>query len=153
MGRLPTNSKEYLEYLAKQKWLNRYNEAVAQVEFFQEQLAELESASTRTTARLDGMPGGGRDTTRLARGVERIDEAKKNMEEELDHCVKYRLEIVAELAKLQHDQAQEVLLRKYIAGESYHEIGKAMGLVDRRVYQLHRYGVKHVLKNGAKGVQ
>ena len=156
MGRLrtkTTNNEEYQEYQAKLRWLKRYGESAAQAQFLQDQLAEMESAATRVTARLNGMPGGGRDTARLARSVERIDEAKKRLDEQLARCVEYRLELVAALAKIQNPQAQEVLLRKYIAGESYAEICIAMGLVDRRVYQLHRMGVNKVMIKKEKDVQ
>ena len=52
--------------------------------------------------------------------------------------------LVAELAKIQHPLAQEVLRRRYMNGESYAEICDALALVERRVYQLHRLGVNKV---------
>ena len=36
---------------------------------------------------------------------------------------------------------QEVLRRRYILGQTYPEIADAVGLVLRRVYQIHRAGV------------
>ena len=54
------------------------------------------------------------------------------------------VELVAELAKIQHPLAQEVLRRRYMNGESYAEICDALALVERRVYQLHRLGVNKV---------
>ena len=36
---------------------------------------------------------------------------------------------------------QEVLRRRYILGQSYGDIADAMGVVLRRVYQIHRAGV------------
>ena len=55
-----------------------------------------------------------------------------------------RPDYVAELAKIQHPLAQEVLRRRYMNGESYAEICDALALVERRVYQLHRLGVNKV---------
>lgn len=70
------------------------------------------------------------------------------MEEQLQHCAELRFELVAELAKVQHPQAQEVLRRRYLNGESYAEICDALALVERRVYQLHRLGVNKVCEGG-----
>lgn len=66
----------------------------------------------------------------------------------LDRCAELRIELVAELAKVQHPLAQEVLRRRYINGESYAEICDALALVERRVYQLHRLGVNKVCEDG-----
>ena len=38
--------------------------------------------------------------------------------------------------------AREVLRRRYVDGQSYAEIADEMGLVERRVYQLHRMGLQ-----------
>lgn len=94
--------------------------------------------------RLDGMPGAGRDTARLARSVEKVEETRKMWSDQLDRCGELRIELVAELAKIQHPLAQEVLRRRYMNGESYAEICDALALVERRVYQLHRLGVNKV---------
>ena len=103
---------------------------------------EAEAEGMRT--RLDGMPGAGRDTTRLARSVEKVEETRKMADAALDRCAELRIELVAELAKVQHPLAQEVLRRRYMNGESYAEICDALALVERRVYQLHRLGVNKV---------
>mgnify|MGYP002419862313 CR=1 FL=1 len=61
-----------------------------------------------------------------------------------DRCPGPKPDYVAELAKIQHPLAQEVLRRRYMNGESYAEICDALALVERRVYQLHRLGVNKV---------
>ena len=38
--------------------------------------------------------------------------------------------------------ARKVLRRRYVDGQSYAEIADEMGLVERRVYQLHRMGLQ-----------
>lgn len=93
---------------------------------------------------LDGMARGRRDTARLARSVEKVEETRKMWSDQLDRCGELRIELVAELAKIQHPLAQEVLRRRYMNGESYAEICDALALVERRVYQLHRLGVNKV---------
>lgn len=80
---------------------------------------EMEAEAQGMRTRLDGMPGAGRDTARLARSVERVEETRKMWNDQLDRCGELRIELVAELAKIQHPLAQEVLRRRYMNGESY----------------------------------
>ena len=54
------------------------------------------------------------------------------------------VELVAELAKIQHPLAQEVLRRRYVMGQNFSEIAEAMGVVQRRAYQLHRTAVEEM---------
>ena len=78
----------------------------------------------------------------------KVEETRKMADAALDRCAELRIELVAELAKVQHPLAQEVLRRRYINGESYAEICDALALVERRVYQLHRLGVNKVCEDG-----
>lgn len=77
----------------------------------------------------------------------------KKADAALDQCAELRIELVAELAKVQHPLAQEVLRRRYLNGESYAEICDALALVERRVYQLHRLGVNKVCEGGAHDLE
>ena len=45
------------------------------------------------------------------------------------------------IAGIQAPDVQEVLRRRYILGQSYGDIADAVGVVLRRVYQIHRAGV------------
>ena len=104
---------------------------------------EMEAEAQGMRTRLDGMPGAGRDTARLARSVEKVEETRKMWNDQLDRCGELRIELVAELAKIQHPLAQEVLRRRYMNGKLRRDLRRA-GLVERRVYQLHRLGVNKV---------
>ena len=108
-----------MTYKEKVAWLQRYLKAREKANFLGGCVQEMEAEAQGMRTRLDGMPGAGRDTARLARSVEK-------------------------LAKIQHPLAQEVLRRRYMNGESYAEICDALALVERRVYQLHRLGVNKV---------
>ena len=133
-----------MNYKEKITWLQRYLKAREQARFLGDCAQEMEAEAEGMRTRLDGMPGAGRDTARLARSVEKVEETRKMADAALDRCAELRIELVAELAKVQHPLAQEVLRRRYINGESYAEICDALALVERRVYQLHRLGVNKV---------
>ena len=114
-------------------------------------MQEMEAEAQGMRTRLNGVPGAGRDTARLARSVEKVEETRKMWNDQLDRCGELRIELVAELAKIQHPLAQEVLRRRYMNGESYAEICDALALVERRVYQLHRLGVNKVCEPESGG--
>ena len=137
-----------MNYKEKITWLQRYLKAREQARFLGDCAQEMEAEAEGMRTRLDGMPGAGRDTARLARSVEKVEETRKMADAALDRCAELRIELVAELAKVQHPLAQEVLRRRYINGESYAEICDALALVERRVYQLHRLGVNKVCEDG-----
>lgn len=133
-----------MTYKEKVAWLQRYGKARDEAAFLERCVHEMEGEAEGMRTRLDGMPGAGRDTARLARSIEKIDDARKMLDEQLNRCGELRIELVAELAKVQHPQAQEVLRRRYLDGERYADICDALALVERRVYQLHRLGVNKV---------
>ena len=87
------------------------------------------------------MPGAGQDPDRLPKAVEKIEETQKKLEEQVGDCLVRRAEVMRVVAAVADPAVQEVLRRRYILGESYAEIADAMGVVLRRVYQIHRAGV------------
>ena len=101
----------------------------------------MRDAAERVTACLSGMPGAGSDPDRLPKAVERIDETRKKLEQQIEDCVERRFAVMQVVAEVQAPDVQEVLRRRYILGQSYGDIADAMGVVLRRVYQIHRAGV------------
>ena len=73
--------------------------------------------------------------------MERIDETTKKLQQGIEDCVEHRFEVMRVVAGVAAPDVQEVLRRRYILGQSYPEIADAMGVVLRRVYQIHRAGV------------
>ena len=105
------------------------------------ELEMMRDAAERVTACLSGMPGAGSDPDRLPKAVERIDETRKKLEQQIVDCVERRFAVMQVVAEVQAPDVQEVLRRRYILGQSYGDIADAMGVVLRRVYQIHRAGV------------
>lgn len=134
-----------MEYQEKTKWLGRYRESVCRQRMLEDELAALRSDAERMTACISGMPGrGGVNADRLPKAVERIEEAQKSLEQQVGICLDERMDVMNAILSVGDESQREVLRRRYIAGESFGEIAADLGLVPRRVYQLHRQGVNGV---------
>ena len=130
-----------MTYKEKIAWLSQCRAAVNRERMLESELEMLRSDAERVTACMGGMPGAGPDVNRLPRAVERIDETRKKLEQEIEDCVDRRFEVMRVVAAVAAPDVQEVLRRRYILGQTYPEIADAVGLVLRRVYQIHRAGV------------
>ena len=130
-----------MTYQEKIAWLGQYRAAVRREQMLEGELEMMRAAAERVTACLTGMPGAGPNPDRLPKAVERIEETQKKLEQQIEDCVDCRFAVMQVVAAVQAPDVQEVLRRRYILGQSYAEIADAMGVVLRRVYQIHRAGV------------
>lgn len=127
-----------MTYQEKTKWLGKYRESVCRQRMLEDELAVLRSDAERMTVCVSGMPGrSGVNADRLPRAVERIEEATKKLEVQVGVCLDERYAVMREIMQVKNETQREVLRRRYIAGNSFNEIAADMGLVPRRVYQLH----------------
>lgn len=130
-----------MTYQEKIAWLGQYRAAVRREQMLEGELEMMRAAAERVTACLTGMPGAGPNPDRLPKAVERIEETQKKLKQQIEDCVDCRFAVMQVVAAVQAPDVQEVLRRRYILGQSYGEIADAMGVVLRRVYQIHRAGV------------
>ena len=130
-----------MTYQEKIAWLGQYRAAVRREQMLEGELEMMRAAAERVTACLTGMPGAGPNPDRLPKAVERIEETQKKLEQQIEDCVDCRFAVMQVVAAVQAPDVQEVLRRRYILGQSYGEIADAIGVVLRRVYQIHRAGV------------
>ena len=132
-----------MDYKEKVEWLGRYQASVSCQHMLEEEIEVLRSDAERVTACMSGMPGrSGPNADRLPRAVERIEEAQKRLEQQLESCMETRAEIMCGSMTVRDRPGQEVLRRRYVMGQNFSEIAEAMGVVQRRAYQLHRTAVE-----------
>ena len=132
-----------MTYQEKMKWLGRYQAALSYQHMLEDEIEVLRSDAERVTTCMSGMPGrGGPNVDRLPRAVERIEKAQKKLAQQLDSCLETRMEIMHSIMALGDTAEQEVLRRRYVMGQNFSEIAEAMGVVQRRAYQLHRTAVE-----------
>ena len=132
-----------MTYQEKMKWLGRYQAALSYQHMLEDEIEVLRSDAERVTTCMSGMPGrGGPNVNRLPRAVERIEKAQKKLAQQLDSCLETRMEVMHSIMALGDTAEQEVLRRRYVMGQNFSEIAEAMGVVQRRAYQLHRTAVE-----------
>ena len=74
-----------MDYKEKVEWLGRYQASVSCQHMLEEEIEVLRSDAERVTACMSGMPGrSGPNADRLPRAVERIEEAQKRLEQQLE---------------------------------------------------------------------
>ena len=84
-----------MDYKEKVEWLGRYQASVSCQHMLEEEIEVLRSDAERVTACMSGMPGrSGPNADRLPRAVERIEEAQKRLEQQLESCMETRAEIM-----------------------------------------------------------
>ena len=84
-----------MDYKEKVEWLGRYQASVSCQLMLEEEIEVLRSDAERVTACMSGMPGrSGPNADRLPRAVERIEEAQKRLEQQLESCMETRAEIM-----------------------------------------------------------
>ena len=137
----------------KSLWLMQYRTALDQERFLEVEVQSLNSDAQRMTTRLTGMPGTGPNPDRLSRAVERLDAARAQLDSQIEACMGIRCKVARAISAVPNLTAREVLRRRYVDGQSYAEIADEMGLVERRVYQLHRMGLQKLEPEKQAGFQ
>lgn len=119
------------------QWLYRYLDACRLERLYEEEVRELRADACRVTANLSCMPGGASDGQALPRAVERIDAARVRVEEQLSVCGAVRREVAAVLETIQAADDYELMRRRYLLGQTWREVGRAMGYCSRQVRRKH----------------
>lgn len=119
------------------QWLYRYLDACRLERLYEEEVRALRADACRVTASLSGMPGGSGDGQALPRAVERIDAARARAEEQIAVCSAVRREVAAVLETIPAADDYELMRRRYLLGQTWREVGKAMGYCIRQVRRKH----------------
>lgn len=133
-----------MTYEEKRRWLWRYQDSLRREKELAEEVERLKSEATRITPLLSGMPGGAGDGQKLPRSVERIVQAKQELQAQINQCGAIRREIVAVLEQVSNSRDHEILRRRYILGQRWEHIAVAMHLEYRWVTRRHRFAVEHM---------
>ena len=109
-----------MDYKEKVEWLGRYQASVSCQHMLEEEIEVLRSDAERVTACMSGMPGrSGPNADRLPRAVERIEEAQKRLEQQLEICMETRAEIMCGIMTVRDRPGQEVLRRPLSVNAEY----------------------------------
>lgn len=130
-----------MDYKDKIAWLRRYLDSKRLQRELECELEQLRSEATRVTTMLTGMPGGPSDGQSLPRAVERLIQAQKELQTQIDACGVTRCEVVAVISQATDPRDREILRRRYILGQKFEEIAVEMPLEIRWVYRRHKRAV------------
>lgn len=127
-----------MTYEEKVRWLRRYQESLWREKELAEEVERLQSEATRITSLLSDIPGGYGNDQKLPQSVERIVQAKQDLQEQVDRCADVRCEIVSAIAQTSNYRDREILRRRYILGQTFEEIAMEVRLDCRWVRRVHK---------------
>lgn len=110
-----------------------------------EQVENLRSMATKTTAIISDMPGNAtRNTTQLSDIVVKLVEQEEEINKDIQRLVKLRAEIYSVIQGVRDRDERVVLELRYMGYRTWHDISLKLGMGERQVYRLHDHGLKDV---------
>lgn len=137
-----------MTYNEKKAWLWRYQISLKREKVLADEIEDMNSRACRVTHALTGMPGGPSDGQSLPRAVERILQAKQDLQDQITQCGAIRREIVAVLEQVINARDHEIMRRRYILGQRFEQISVEMHMDLRWIYRTHKRTVQRLaIKN------
>lgn len=137
-----------MTYNEKKAWLWRYQISLKREKVLADEIEDMNSRACRVTPALTGMPGGPSDGQSLPRAVERILQAKQDLQDQITQCGAIRREIVAVLEQVINARDHEIMRRRYILGQRFEQISVEMHMDLRWIYRTHKRTVQRLaIKN------
>lgn len=131
--------------MTTQEYLDQYQAARRNVEYWQGRVEEAKARAEKTTAGIGGMPSAP-NPQKLQQAVDVMQDAKRRLSRAVLIMVSAR-EKVANAVKLADNEKQrEILHKRYLAGLTMPQIAEKMGYCLRTVQLIHAAAVKAVDK-------
>lgn len=135
-----------MTYNEKKAWLWRYQISLKREKVLADEIEDMNSRACRVTPALTGMPGGPSDGQSLPRAVERILQAKQDLQDQITQCESIRREIVEVIASQVTDPLDnEILCRRYLCGQKWEQIAVEMNYAYQYVCQRHKRAIAKLL--------
>ena len=120
----------------KTAWLSRYLHEQARQRMLYGEVEALQAQAARTAEFLGG------EAPRTARAAAQLQAAKRRLDAQAARCLALRRQIVWAISRLEDERQREVLLRRFVQGQSLQQVADALGVVVRRVEQLQTAGLR-----------
>ena len=132
-----------LEQLAKIQWLNRAFHAEKNYKAWTAKLERDRSIAERLTRSADGAgnPSGNGTETALIR----LADTEQRTQERLQELVKIREEITAVIEAVPDLDAQTILIRHYLAYETFEQIAEKMHYDERTIRRKHLKALEKIV--------
>ena len=103
-----------------------------------EQVLSLRDLTTKATATMSDMPGGGsRNVYKMQDIIGKIIDLENEINADIDQLVDLKREMVAVIKSVKNPEYQTLLELRYLCFKSWEEIAIALGYGVRHVYKLH----------------
>lgn len=131
------------EYIDRVAWLRRYGDAVRKQKALTQKLAETRTAAVRITPVLSSARVQSRNgASAAACAVERIEAARGQVQQQERVRKALYAEIFPVIAALPDADERRVLCRRYLRGQSMHELAAEMGVSERTARRIHREAIQ-----------
>lgn len=103
-----------------------------------EQVLSLRDLTTKATATMSDMPGGGsRNVYRMQDIIGKIIDLENEINADIDRLVDLKRDIVAIIKAVENPEYQTLLELRYLCFKTWEQIAVDMGYSTRNVYKLH----------------
>ncbi len=131
------------EYLTRVAWLRRYGDALYRQRLLARRLAEACAAAVQVTSALSSVRVQSRNgVSACERSVERIEAARGQVQAQERVRKALYAEIFPVIAALPDADERRVLCRRYLRGQSMHELAAEMGVSERTARRIHREAIQ-----------
>lgn len=126
----------------KKRYLKRYLAAKRKVRLLLDEIAELRDSQTSPMGLGDGMPRGNMKSD-LSGYMVKLDELLRELEAEQEVQMITYQEIRNALKNMEDNTEQEILIRRYMLGQSWEKISAEMGYSYRHTTKKHGQALKN----------
>ena len=119
-------------------WLGRYGREKARARLLAQEVEALRAEAARAREAL----GPGARTPQLEQAGAELEEARRRLDAQAARCLSLRRQTVWAISRLDDERQREVLLRRFVQGQSLQQVADELGVVVRRVEQLQTAGLR-----------
>ena len=110
-----------------------------------EQVLSLRDLTTKATATMSDMPGGGsRNVYKMQDIIGKIVDLENEINADIDQLVDLKREMVAAIKSVENPECQTLLELRYLCFKTWEQIAVDMGYSTRNVYKLHDAAVERL---------
>lgn len=126
-------------------YLERARNINIQIDSKLEQVSALRQLAIKASSTISPVPPSGTpDPHRLEKTITRMMDMEHEVDEDIDHLVELKADIMKAVSRVPDDRERVVLELRYLAFKDWASIADAVGLHIRQVYRLHDEALKHI---------
>ena len=111
-----------------------------------ELIEELKSLATTVTSSVFAGGGGQGVSDRVGRTTARIVDLENEINEDIDHLVEIKAEILGIVSALKDEREKAIIQRRYIQGQSWEKVAESLGYSPRHIKRIHNRIIENLEK-------